>query len=388
MKIRRLGADDGEALMKLHSMCYLYEMTREEYDRQAKESLSDSTLGFGAFTDGGELIASVLDNRLTMRLDGGRYAFSGVGGVATHPAYRRGGAVRDLIGAILQQARADGCVFSGLYPFSHPFYRKFGFETGRVETVCTFGFDQLKPFAGDIDARMLPPGDDRAALLPVYEAFTSAFNLALGRDSKCMNDLLKSDPYTGNRYAYAIEDGGAPAAYVCYTREREEGNNVLRVVDFAYATGAGFRKLLGFLYRLSAEFKKIRIALPDGVPLPWITVEPYDVTAESSANFMIRALDCRRALEGVKKCGARFIVDIRDDFLPENSGRYLVDGDRVKPTDAPADAEMSVQAFSQLVTGGVAFDAALLRDDVRCERNIEAFRNTFVKKPTYAGVYF
>lgn len=393
MIIRKLQPEDRLAVGKLHSMCYLSKLTQEDIDRYMRESASAPLNGIGAFTDAGEIASVVLNNRLKMNFEGESYDMAGVGGVATHPAYRRGGIVRDLIKALLTQARAEGAVFSGLYPFNHAFYRKFGYELGRTEPVYTIKFSQLSRYAADFCARLLLPEDDYAPLLPVYEAFASRYNLAIARDEKRMNNLLKSNPYLGNKFTYILEQGGTPRAYVSYLCEREEGENFLNVQDYAFSSSDGFQMILGFLYRLSAEFSNLRIALPDDIPLPALVESPYDAKCTLNVNYMIRVLNCKAALEGI--CdkiayGAQnsFVIDIQDDFLPENTGRYrLIDG-RVTPTDAPADAAMSIQAFSQLVSGYLSFDSALLRSDVHCTGNAGALAHAFVKKPVFTGVYF
>ena len=106
------------------------------------------------------------------------------GGVATHPAYRCGGSVRAVTGQLLARERAHGCIFSGLYPFNHAFYRKFGYEMAMSEKTYTLPVRLLKPYAGQMQARLLQPEDDRSFLKPVFDAFISRYNLAVACDEK------------------------------------------------------------------------------------------------------------------------------------------------------------------------------------------------------------
>lgn len=385
MLTRKLAQADWLPLNKLWSVCYLREMNIEEAMKRLEEKPITDT-GYGVFTDEGELVSGMLGIRFIMNFDGQPVDMVGVGGVATHPLYRRTGAVRDAIRLLLKEAREGGALFSGLYPFSHSFYRKFGYELGRTSYAYTFPISLLRAYSADMDARMLMPDDDRAVIAPVYRAFASRYNLAIERNAERMKSITSSNPYAKNDYAFAIYESGAPKAYVCYTTK---DTNRLRVRDLAFVEPKDFTRILGFLYRLGVEFADIEIELPADIPLLALLDSPYDVKLAHISNYMIRALNCAEILKRMRREGDyRFVIEIEDEFLPENGGKWLVTPGDARPTELPADITMSVRAFSQLVSGCAPLSTALMRDDVRLRSSADALARAFIQKPVMTGVYF
>ena len=316
MIIRKLTIHDQVSLQKLWSICFMYSLNVEEAEKNAQEKKEDPS-GYGAFTEDGEMIAGVIGNKLTMNFDGEKTPLVGIGGVVTHPSYRKGGAIRSIMKALLTKAREDGFVFSGLYPFNHGFYRKFGYELSRDLETYTFSFPLIMKYASDVKTKLLTDKDDRSFLMPVYEAFTKRYNLAIDRDKDTFNRLTASDPYAKNDYTYAIYEENEPAAYVAFSKK----DSTLSVRDYAFKTEKDFIKILSFLSRFGPEFEKVEIALPSDIPIALLSTNPYDVEKKVNSRYMTRVVNCEKALSMLKRCvPAPFVIEIHDPFLPENSG--------------------------------------------------------------------
>jgi hypothetical protein len=73
------------------------------------------------------------------------FAAHGVWGVATAPAARRNGYCRRAMAALLAAGRADGQVFSTLYPFRESFYERLGYVTFPLTRIARFAPPTLEP---------------------------------------------------------------------------------------------------------------------------------------------------------------------------------------------------------------------------------------------------
>ena len=384
MVVRKLTSADRVSLEKLWSICFMYSINVEEAEKKSNENPAAPT-GYGAFNEDGEMIAGVIGNELTMNFDGSKVPLTGIGGVVTHPSYRKGGAIKSIMKSLLSEARKNGFVFSGLYPFNHGFYRKFGYELSRDLETYTFAFPLIMKYAGDVKTKLLTDKDDRTFLHPVYEAFTKRYNLSIDRDKDAFNRATASNPYAANDYTYAIYDGNEPCAYIAFHKV----NSVLNVKDYAFKTEKDFIKILSFLSRFSPEFEKIEIALPSDIPIALLSSNPYDVQKSVNSRYMTRVVNCEKALSMLNRnITSPFVIEIDDPFLPENSGTFKVWSGGCEKTEDKADVRMSIQAFSQMIAGYAGFEGTLFREDVELFGNLETLKAVFPKMATYLGVYY
>ena len=86
---------------------------------------------WAAFTEEGQMMASMLVTDYIVSFDGHRSPMAAIGGVNTLPPYRRAGCIRGCLETILPQLHAEGCEFSYLYPFSTNYYLQFGYALNK-----------------------------------------------------------------------------------------------------------------------------------------------------------------------------------------------------------------------------------------------------------------
>lgn len=388
MILRELKKEDILALRKLWSICYQYSMNVEDAKKEIEAS-TDEIIGNGAFTEAGELVSGMLSNRLKMNFDGEYVSLAGIGGVVTHPAYRYGGFVRGVISQLLARERAHGSIFSGLYPFSHAFYRKFGYELALSEKTYTLPVRLLKPYAGKMKARLLQPDDDRSFLKPVFDAFIARYNLSVACDEKKLAAWTRSEPYSRNEYSYALYEESVPVACLHFEKIMRGGEGVLSVKDYAFTTERSFAMLLGFLYRFDAEMHTLEIKTPDDIPISALIDSPYEVHCSVENPYMLRVLDTEKVLKVLHRGEfGRFVIEVTDDFLPENAGRWLVEPGRAQRTRIAPDLCMSVQAFSQLVCGYTDLASARFRRDVEILTDNPSPSRAFMKKALFVGYFY
>lgn len=383
MQIRRITAEDRLASDIVSAVSFHGTVANPE-ERQA-EYLADENYDeedWGAFDDDGTLMAHVINNHLDAYIDGSVVSNGGIGGVSTLPAYRNTGAIRAIFGELLKAAYARGEVISSLYPFSHVFYRKFGYETVNVRSEYRFSPYALKGFRHDGRVSLWKEGDDVAPFRQIYDVFACRHNLAVARgDGSKVGGVYTRD----KKFCYLLYGAdGAPCSYVIFKDEQRDGGK-LSVQDAAWSSPDGFRSLLGFLGRFGADYTRIRMYLPTGVELLSILPEAYDVEKNPSAGYMVRAVNAEKLLGALKTAGS-FTIAVADNIIPENNGCFAV-GDGVAPYRGAADLTVSAGLLAQLVSGALSLDEALYCGAV-LRGNGDVLRATFVRKSLYIADNF
>ncbi|MBR5344948.1 MAG: GNAT family N-acetyltransferase [Clostridia bacterium] len=368
-----------------------FHMRMEDPEKARETAVKETLQDWGAFDDDGTLMARIINNQYECWLDGKTVRNGGIGAVSTLPEYRNTGSIREIFQALIPHAYADGEVISTLYPFSHAFYRKFGYETVCWKNTYTFAPGVLKNYRFNGKALLWKPGDPSKAWTALYNRFASAYNLAILRNEEAMLEHLKGEYYKDRKFCYLLCDGSRPIAYVIFQDIRHDPAAILEVKDLAWEGRTGFEAILGFLARFSADYGTIRLFLPRDLELLNLIRCPnaYEIEKTSAQNYMIRIINAVKLLETIcKPVGSRFVIQVTDDLIPQNNGTWAVTDQAVVPIDEAPDLTVSERALGQLACGAVSLNEAEYRADTVVHANREVLEQVFTRKPILVEDHF
>ena len=391
MDVRKLTAEERFEANLISVVSF--HMRMDDPEKQKEESLKETVEDWGAFAADGRMMARIINHRFDTWLDGQLIVNGGIGAVSTLPEYRNTGAIREIFARLIPEARKNGEVISTLYPFSHAFYRKFGYETVRWRNDYEFAPSVLSGYRFSGTAELWKPGDPVSEYTELYNRFAKNFNLAMRRDDHMMMEKhLKGEYYKDRKFCYLLREEGKPVAFLIFQDIRHDPAAILSVEDLAWEGRRGLQAILGFLARFTADYGTIRLFLPASLELLSVIQSPraYDIQQTARQDYMIRAVDVRRLLEIIKKPdNARFVIRVEGDIhIPENNGTWEVSGTEVSLTDRKPDLTVSIQAFSQLAAGGVSLSEAVYRPDVTVAGNEEILSEIFIRKPVIVEEHF
>lgn len=346
---------------------------------------------WGAFADDGTIMARIINNHLESHLDGHAVMNGGIGAVSTLPEYRETGAIRAIFDHLLPAARERGEVISTLYPFNHSFYRKFGYETLNYKNSYEMTPEQLKEFRQTGWVRQWKSGEEIGEFMRIYEAFSAGLNLSIIRNEKKMRDEhIHGEFWKDRHFVYLLGDDSGAKAYVVFQDVFRPESAKLDVQEAAWTDPDGFRMILGFLARFTADYGLIKISLPTCMDLKLFVRNPYEIRPEPEYDHMIRVVNAEKLLSMIRKPeGTSFVISVYgDEQIQQNNGTWLVQGTTVTKTDKAPDLTLSHRALGQMVVGGISPDEAKYRSDVRIDGNRDVLNAVFVRKPIYVGDHF
>lgn len=370
-----------------------FHMRMDNPEKSREESLKDVKEDWGAFSDDGRMMARIINHRFESQLDGHLIPNGGIGTVSTLPEYRNSGAIRAIFEKLIPGAYQSGEVISTLYPFSHAFYRKFGYETVRWKNEYEFPPAVLSEYHFSGTAELWKPGDPAGEYTALYNRFAAGFNLAIRRDDPFMlKEHLQGEYYKDRKFCYLLREGGTPVAYLIFQDIRHDPAAILSVQDLAWEGKNGLNAILGFLSRFTADYGTIRMFLPSSLELLSVIHSPlaYKINQTADQAYMIRAVNVRKLLEIIQKPDdSSFVIRTEGDMhIPENNGTWEVRGADVRPTESVPDLSVSIQAFGQLTAGCVSLSEALYRPDVTLCGNESVLRKVFIRKPILVEDHF
>lgn len=338
-------------------------------------------------------VASFIMNKYQSRFDGHVVKMGGVGGVATLPAHRRGGAIRACMQASFRDLYDSGFVLSSLYPFSSAYYRKFGFENGQPCQLWTLPLSDLN--VPDVGGRVyqLFPGDDYAPLLAVYNAVYENCNLSVVR-KVYDEDLAEKNLLEEKRYIFVWEDEtGAPGAFLIGSRDGEVLNCR---TDFSARNGLLFRDaraLQGLLHFVRtafiANFEAIRFSTPAHTNVISLFPEVTSIDCKLFVNGMLRVVNVEEALKLCRCRGeGKLTVQVNDPLLPENCGAFQIQfspaaENQVRRVTEQSDIVLNIGDFSALLLGVRSAEEFPWMPAVQVKNQNAPFENVFYKKPCH-----
>lgn len=394
MQIRKVQAEEWVQFKKIQSIAFLFPIDVPSSEKRVRENPEQLYLdcNWGAFTDSGQLVSGMTNGPYAMYYDGHTVGMGGIGGVATLPEHRIHGSVRAIVKQIFMDMREKGDLFSVLFPFSHRFYRQFGYEVCHAAQVYKFPTKELSSYHLKGTVRMHAQGEPDDAFRRIYEQFASRYTYAVCRNDYAWQRILRGDPFKSELYSYILSREGEDVAY-CLIQPIKiaENENDMHLVDFAYIDKEALHDLFGFLYRLSPQFQHVRMEPPSDLALSSLLEEPDTLSTLREVHTMARVVDVKKALQLMRHPSGKgsYRIAVRDDMIQENNGVYDVvyqDGSIVVTQydiAAACDITVSVQTFAQLCFGFLSLPMALLKQDVQLFGNQDTLERVFIVKPKF-----
>ncbi|PYZ92357.1 hypothetical protein CR194_16120 [Salipaludibacillus keqinensis] len=317
MSIRKLRPSEVESSIRMSEFAFQYEMTEEE--RKERIKLTDPNETW-VIEEEGQIISKTAVIPFHVYVDGRPVSMGGVSGVVTWPEHRRNGLVSQLLKHALKQMKEDGQLLSFLFPFSIPFYRKFGWELFADNESITLTRDQLPPrkqhkgIVKRIDK-------DYTMIEDVYHTWAKRYSGAIVRDEKWWDQSVFKRK-KGTLAAYYNEELTV-TGYMIY----EVKGRKMTVHEMIWLDGDARHGLWSFITNHDSMIDTATIKTVAHDRLPFLLTDPK-VKREVSSYFMARIVNVKEFLSiypfTIENNTPPIILHITDEFCPWNDGTYII----------------------------------------------------------------
>ena len=384
MTIRTLTPAELEAHCRVSSMAFHWKCKLEE----EKFPEDDTLLGF--FDDNGMMTAELEYRVRDATWGDGTVPLVCIGGVASLPHCRHGGAVRKLFDELEKRAQKEGWVLGALGPFTDAYYRKFGYE--RMSRCLMLGvpMDSIREFARTvpreeqgrlelIEGEVLP--DD---LLRVYNAYAATIPLMLRREQAHARWFHTKPLETCDYCMLWRNAAGEPEGYIQYSLALSDRR--LNVGELAFLTPEALKGLLCFLQGYASKADNVVFnALPWGSPVPLLLNEHTKNSCNYGTGMSVRIYDAEQALRRFRYAGDyEFCLAVEGDTITRNNAAFHVTcrgGINHVERAGPAGVTVTREALALLFSGQIGGLMALqccpgveIHDVVQAQIMLQSFQ--------------
>ena len=403
MEVRPIKPEEKTAFDKIQTIAFMFkrDFSKEEKEGAvpdgAQQLVNDGyRTGRAAFDDNGKMCSCFDLIPYEVTFDGNTVKMGGIGGVASLPEERDKKYIRHIFEYVMNEMYENGYVFSYLYPFSHIYYRKFGYEHNMTVTSCSIPISSLRQFAQTGRMCMVTDDTEKKLVKTLYEEYIKDKNLAVIRTDKLWNRRFDNDPYRDNVYLYIWYNSRNEArGYIQYHSERSGGIKTDFVVrELVWLDTEALKGIFAFMGKFGSQVDKLIWKAPSYIKLLPFFEEPYDIGQEIHMSGMNRVVNVQKAFElmSLPEGKGETVISVEDAFFPVNTGNYRIvwnDGERsVQKTDAGPDLACSVQALSQLITGFLTPDDLEFAGKVSINGKRDVLAKVFRPKRLFINDYF
>lgn len=395
MIYRKIKESEFHELRKLQ--CNVYFMKYEKDKPSISPEIDKLRIqgARAAFTNDGKMAAVLEMIPFHAYFDGHVIKSPGIAGIATLLEHRRSGYVKTLLKNAYEEMSDHGAVMSYLYPFSHEYYRKYGYEQAAyAETIKTDLTNIVKSNCTGY-TKQYYPGDGFDDLKYVYDRFAKQHNCCIARDDLRWERLFSKDPHTERvRVFIRYSSDGEPIAYIrMIAKNVADYTNDMIVHEMAFQGNEGIQGLLAIINGFAHDLRKIIMDVPPGFPIELVVKEVWKLEVTRNHIGMNRIIRVQKAFELMKKPAGsgQVVIGVDDEYAPWNSGNWLVswgNDPKVEKTDASVDLECGISALSQLVTGYMSLKEAINNPDVKVHKNHKLLESLFIRKPCFIWDHF
>ncbi|MCL2773037.1 MAG: GNAT family N-acetyltransferase [Oscillospiraceae bacterium] len=383
IEYRKVTPEEKLYVSRLQGIVFSFDPNEKEIREKIEKGEYNSDNTYGAVDENGRVLAGMEILPFTMWFDGQKVPMYGIGGVASMPETRRQGNIRKIFEKVFEDIYEKGAVFSHLFPFSHDYYRKFGYEHCGAVKRYTLSLAPARRLKNNGTVHEFIKGDDvRDNLIEVYETYASRHNIMPSRSEIRWNEVFNISLFGAERLYYWEDAEHNIKAWVKFKKDNEK----MRIRDIAWVDREGMLGILQFMGMFEGAAEKLVFsASPEFIAeIYWNNL--YEIEISTDWMGMSRVVNAKRALELMRKPdgNGRFVIKIADGFAKWNNNAYAVeygDGEcTVNTTTDAADIEVSECALVQMVLGVYELKQVANRDDVQINDNKQTLIKVFHKK--------
>jgi predicted acetyltransferase len=286
---------------------------------------------------------------------GASVPMTGIAGVATPAAVRGAGGARRLVLATMRELHAQRVALSALYPATIGLYRSAGYEIAGARYEVRV--DPNAVGMRDRGLRLREIGDeDREAVEAAYRTAAVAKAGHVDRGPYVWH-RVRTPRGADQTRGFLVEGARGVEGYAYLFEKRlPSGDYTLHASDLVALTGAAHRRL----HTLVADHGTLAQSFAwNGAPNdPFAQLLPRTGTTYTVTNpWMLRVTHVGAALEArgwPAHVRAAVDLDVADDVIPENAGRWSlrVEGGRAEVTrGGAASVRIDVRALASLYSG-------------------------------------
>jgi predicted acetyltransferase len=311
---------------------------------------------------------------------------AGVTWVSVLPSHRRRGVLSSLMRRQLADVRDRGEPLAVLWASESVIYSRYGYGRAMWHADFTFyrgegALAKTAPADGGLRLRLVDPAAAMPELAKVYDAVLPSRPGFIARNEPWWRGAVYDQPAnrhgTSPLHCVLAEDDSGPRGYALYSAasrwdsDTSLPDSALTVREMVAADAAASAALAADLLSrdLTTEFRIRRRPVDD--PLLYQLADPRRARPRLKDALWVRIIDVPGALARRRySCPADVVIEVRDDLLPANAGRWRLttagaaaDGGGLEASCGPApgsavpDLVLDVTQLGAAYLGGIALGA-------------------------------
>ncbi len=245
----------------------------------------------------------------------------GITAVGVAPEQRGSGVGLWMLQQSLHELHRQAVPIASLYPATTAFYRRSGFE--RAAQRLLYDVPLAAIGVRDYTLEAAPAGPDEYPIIKQLYAQQAARGTAfIDRPAFYWDDIL--EPKDKRIYKFIVRHAGVPEGYVVFSHA--SWGESLRVSDIVALTPAAGRRLLTLLADHRSIIETLRLPGGPNDTLLFLLAEQKQKVSWS-LDLMLRIVDLVGALSArgyPAGVSAELQLDVRDELLPWNNGRFVL----------------------------------------------------------------
>jgi predicted acetyltransferase len=298
-----------------------------------------------------------------LTIPGGQVRCGGVTVVGVLPTHRRRGVLTMMMRAQLEDIRDRGEPLAALWASEEPIYRRYGYGLASLgcEMSLKRGYHALRvPPDPAASVRLVSLEEAKELLPPIYDRVRLGTPGMYARTPVWWETRILDDPADrreeGAAMNVAVLDlDGRSVGYALYRviSKWEGGQNVGHVRLLETMAEEGELELWRFLLGLDWVETFRGGHLPTDHPLLHGLAYPRRLQLRIGDQLWLRLVDVGAALSARSYTSEEpLVLEVGDEFLTENAGRWRIQGGSAERTDDAPDLALDVQELASLYLGG------------------------------------